>query len=163
MEYLQDIAICGSLAIGGYFASLAGLGLVQNFISERIESEEELERVVHEESEKLGINPKSIIANFISKEGEDYQRIRGARATVKGYDIVKDEIVSSSEIDNENVMGIGIMDIKEGWGANRGAVRHELYHIKNHLPLSDKRFVRLLKWFYQEPAAEIYAVTGIEI
>lgn len=163
MESIQDLLLYGSAIPAAYFAALVTGSIIENFGSQRIRSEEELEAVVKEEAEKLGVDNTNLISNWIGKDNSQYSKILGARSAILGYDTQADEIVPAKCVDGEKVREIKVIDVKEGWGANRGAVRHELYHLKRHLPLSKNKLVGGLKWIYQEPAAVLYAVTGLKV
>lgn len=152
-------------ALGGvvtaYAGFLVGGGLWQNFASESVTSQEQLERIVGEEADKLGLDKSKIIAEFYDKGHKNYGKIRGARSTVLHFDLDRDEFVSGDEVEDKRIGLINLLEIKEGWGANRGAVRHESYHLDKHFPRT-KGIVQMMKWFYQEPAAILYATTGIK-
>lgn len=163
MESIQDLLVYGSAIPAAYVAALVAGGIIQNFGSHRIRSEEELETIVKEEAERLDVDSSILISNWVSKDNPKYSKILGARSTIFGYDTQADELVSAELVDGEKVREVKVIDVKEGWGANRGAVRHELYHLKKHLPLSRNKLVRGLKWIYQEPATVLYAVTGLKV
>ncbi|MBS3086589.1 hypothetical protein J4422_02710 [Candidatus Pacearchaeota archaeon] len=128
------------LAIGSvaYLLGLAGLSSITRVFSERVNSQEDLDRIVKEEVEKLGIT-KPIKANFQTSYAG------GAKKIGEGnYEI-----------------NIG------GFAARRSMVRHELYHIrKGHcekireeIGINDL-FNYLLKY---EPQAIAYQVFGIKL
>ena len=127
--------IKNTLAIfGGYFFLLAGLDVAGKLASEKIKGKENIERVVIEESEKLGINPKTIrIVNYNEAFVAAYTKKVG---------------------DNLYEMGLG----KE---IRRATVKHECYHIANgHC---EKPSDIIDKLFILEPQAIIYATTGLKL
>ncbi|MBW3002995.1 hypothetical protein KY337_00395 [Candidatus Woesearchaeota archaeon] len=142
-------------ALAAYATLMTSGSIIQNF-SERVNSQEELDKIVDEEAQKLGLDPARIVANL--SESPD---VRGARSRVAGFDLKTQELLSYENVDaSKGIIPIRLLTLKKGWGANRGTVRHELYHLCNHLP----RQRNLLKyWFYEEPTAILYAVTGIRL
>lgn len=162
MSLASEIATYAGAGIGGYFGILTTLGLVANFCSERISDEEHFNEVVEEEARKLDLDTSFLDAVWI---GEDDPRNRGHVACCKnyGYDRKQDKIVSAREADGKDIIEIKRLEISEGYTANRGAVRHELYHLKHHFPLAENKWLRKTQWFYKELAAEVYSVTGIKI
>jgi len=161
MVEFYDLALYGAGIAGGYFTLLTTGQIVENFFSQKINSENELERITKEEAEKIGL--KRVLPIYVDKDDPQHKKLRGSRSTITGFNVDDDEFVSSDSIDGEKIVGINLMEIKAGWGANRGTVKHELCHLKNHFPRSKNRLVRLLKWFYQEPIATLYSTTGIKI
>jgi len=130
------------LAGGGlvYFTSIVGLG-VASMCSERIKSNEQLERVIKEESEKL--NLKNVIGIFNKNNPE----------------------ISAREY-TKNICGIRI----GGNYATRCDVKHELYHIYKHRPFQEKtnkkkeQILNWMKyWFLEEPQAMVYEVFEIKL
>jgi len=129
------------LSIGGgtYIASLTILNTVPKLFSERINSQEDLDRVVDEEANKLSMT-KSITPKF-----HDFW------------------IEASIKLDGGNYeIDIG------GFGARRSTVRHELYHIHGgHLEHPWKKsngFLRALNYiFREEPQAIVYGVFRLKL
>ncbi len=141
-----------------YCTSVIGIQIISEIFSQKINTEKQLEEIVKEEAEKIGLDPRSIVSNFVPR-GEAYKYdLRGARSTAKGYDSQKDEIVPVELVDGQGIIKIHVLDILEGWGANRGAVKHELYHLKHHFPRAKNPTIKFLKWLYEEPAASIYSI-----
>jgi hypothetical protein len=164
MEAL-DLAKYAGYALGAYTALLFGAELVQDAISRRIHSQEELETVVKEEAEQLGMNPNSILSSFYRKENPKYNSIWGASCSKDYYYPQKDEFVSPEDIDRNKLVELNIIELREGRGATRGTVRHELYHLFKHLPResNSKLFNFLRGFFYEEPTAVLYSLTGVKI
>ena len=163
MVELYDLALYGAGVVGGYFTFLTTSQIVENLFSQRINSEDELETIAREEAEKIVLkNAKLVLPIYVGRDDPQYKELRGSRCTLRGFNAEDDEFVSSDLIDGNKIIGINLLEIKSGWGANRGTVRHELYPLKKHFPRSKSRLVNLLKWFYQEPAATIYSTTGIK-
>ena len=119
--------------------------------------------MVNEEAEKLGMNGRHVVSNWVARGMKKHGEIRGAGSLIMGYNPKADELVSPDRIDGKDIIGIKVLDLKDGWRATRRTVRHELYHLKKHLPLADNRLLRKVKWLYQEPAADVYALTGLQV
>lgn len=148
-EILQTIATYAVTAIGSYTALMIGAQLTESLASEKIESQEQLDKIVEEEAKKLDIDPRLVVGRFYSN---DDRRIRGARCYIDDFDF------------EERTIPMKVVEIKQGWGARRGAVRHELYHLKNHFPLPKNKALRFLRgFFYEEPTATLYAITGVKL
>jgi hypothetical protein len=162
MEAL-DLAKYAGYALGAYTALLFGAELVQDAISRRIHSQEELEIVVKEEAEQLGMNANSIISSFYRKENPKYNSIWGARCSKDYYYPEKDEFVSLDEVDKDKTIELNIIELREGCGATRGTVRHELYHLFKHLPRESSSRNLLKEFFYEEPTAVLYSLTGVKL
>ena len=162
MKEFYDLLTQGAYATGGYFTLLTLSQLIENFCSQKINSQEELEEIAEEESRRIGLNPNSVIPVYVEKDNPNYKRLYGSRCKVEGYDSENDKFVSSNLIDDKKIICINIMEIKEGWGANRGTVRHEIYHLKKHMPRPKNRIRRKAEWIYQKPAATLYSLTGIK-
>lgn len=146
-EIIDSVAIVG-YAIGGYLATLLGAQLIGHLTSQKIRSQEELDKIVEEEADKLGMDKRTLISKFYSTDDKEYSDILGARCFIEDFDF------------EEHIIPMKVVEIKEGWGARRHTVRHELYHLLKHLP----RKRGLLKYlFYEEPTATIYAITGIKL
>ena len=127
-EVLKDLATYTGIALGGYTALLAGAQLIE-VASEKITSQEQLDRIVDEESDKIGIDKRLVVGKFYAAGDKNYHTIRGARCFIEDFNLEK------------RTIPIKVVEIKEGWGARRGAVRHELYHLKKHLPRKNKNFL----------------------
>ncbi len=149
---LENLAKYTGIALGSYTVLLAGAQAFQDLASEKITSQDQLDRVGDEEAEKLGMDKRTLVAKFYAVGDENYNRINGARCFVEDFDF------------EEHTTPIKVVEIKEGWGASRGAVRHELYHLKNHLPRRKNPITRFLRgFFYEEPTATLYAIKGINL
>lgn len=107
-------------------------------LSRKIISQEDLERVVKEEAEKLNIS-QAVKSEIIPESWADYEELETA-------DCIRHE------------SGINLRFL-EG-NANRIIVRHELYHSR-HKSFDSTIFGSLRYWFYEEPSACLYALTGI--
>ncbi|MBI2112222.1 hypothetical protein HYT52_01675 [Candidatus Woesearchaeota archaeon] len=147
-EILKSIAVWGGSIFGIYTLFLA---FAQSFelFSERIRSEHDLKRIVNEEADKLGMSTRDIVDIFYEKNHKNYKKIRGARCHLD-----TDEFEGSK-------LPIKVIEIKEGYGATRAVVRHELYHLYKHLPR--KKNIPLMNFFYEEPTATLYALTGLKL
>ena len=151
-EILENLPTYAGIAIGTYSALLFGAQVFQDLASEKITSQEQLDTIVDEEADKLGMDKRTLVGRFYAVGDEDYDKIRGARCFQDDFEF------------EGHTIPMKVVEIKEGWGARRGAVRHELYHLENHLPLRKNIIARLLRgFFYEEPTATLYAITGIEI
>ncbi len=148
-EILENLATYTGIALGSYTALLAGAQAVEDLASEKIRTQEQLDKIVDEEADKLGLNKRVVVAKFYTVGDKRYHTIRGARSYVEDFNF------------EEHTIPIKVVEIKEGWGARRGAVRHELYHLKKHLPRKRKSFLK--SFFYEEPTATLYALTGIQL
>lgn len=158
---ISDIPEYIGIAAASYFGLLTLGSIIEN-VSQRIKSEEELKTIATEEAHKLNINTYNLVTNLYKKGTSEYDNLLGARCLIAGFNRLTEEFVSGSEINkNPDVRPIKLLDLKEGWGANRGAIKHELYHFKKHFPRR-RGLLQKLKWFYQEPAAVFYALTGKE-
>jgi len=145
---LEHLAVYTGMALTGYTLALAGAQLVGNLVSEKICSQAHLDQVVEEEARKIGVNQRTLVANFYVRNGPNYNNIRGARSKVDDF------------VFEGRTIPMKVLEIKEGWGASRAAVRHELYHLKKHLP---RKKNRLKSFFYEEPTATVYELTGIKL
>ncbi len=143
-------------AVAAYSTFMIAAATIQTLGSKRINSQEELENIVKEKAENLGLSTNNLIAEFID---EDHPR-KGCRtgACICGFDTEKEEYVSYALIDGKKVREIKIMEIADGFTATEGAVAHELYHLKNHFPKPKSRILKIIKNLYQEPAAAIYGI-----
>jgi len=136
-KYVAEGAGC--LAAGGltYLTALVGSSAVSDVFSKKITSQEDLDGIVSEEVEKLGMD-KPVRANFHGFDRAD------AKKTAKG----------------SYVVNVG------GSFATRGGVRHELYHIhKGHVEDNGKSDLvdKIDYYFRQEPQAIAYEVFRIKI
>jgi len=162
IDYLK-YAGCGLLAATGI---IYGADIVFNFFSEKIKSQSELEAVVNEETKKLGMKSNNILSTFHKKDDTDYYSFFGARSGIVGYDKESKAVTTYDDIDNANIIELKVLDIKEGSRATKQAVRHELYHLSRHLPIPEpkSKIKKFLKYFfYEEPAAILYATTGVKL
>jgi hypothetical protein len=133
------------LSFGCFLCFEISLHLGSRWVYEKIEDESQLERVLNEEKEKLGIKDKVIHARF----GES---VFGEACCEK----LKD---GSYEVRLDSL------------GRNRADVRHELYHIwAGHLDKKGfgnfyigKSEVGLEQFFIEEPAAIVYQALGIKL
>ena len=129
------------LAAGGgiYITTFLGLNVISNLFSERIRNQEDLDRIIAEEAKKLGMTRQ-----VTSKFHNTY------------------EAVARKLEDETYKIDIG------GSGANRGDVRHELYHV--HRGHCDDRkkiendFLNELDYlFRREPQAVAYQVFRLKL
>lgn len=126
------------LAAGGatYIVTLIGLCAAPRLFSERIKSQDDLDKIVKEETERLGMT-KRILARFHNTWREDT-----AKYSMEGRLL-------------DYMINIG------GFGARRTMVRHELYHIhKGHFEHPLRRRGPVLRelhyLFIAEPQAIAY-------
>jgi hypothetical protein len=161
-EIISNILTYSAYAFGGYAAVLAAAELMENFFSKKITCQEQLDEIVNKEADKLGMDKRNIVSTYYSKTHPDYKKIRGARSSVQGWDREKDEIVfyDPAEHRKKGIIPLKVLEVKEGWGSNVGAVRHELYHLAKHLPRK-RNFLKY--FFYEEPTATIYSITGVKL
>lgn len=146
-DILETLVTYAGIAIGSYTALLLGAELIQDLISEKITSKEQLDEIIEEEAENIGLDKRLVVGKLYAS---DDKRIFGARCYVEDFDF------------EEHTIPIKVVELKSGWGATRGAVRHEMYHLKNHFPRTKNRVLRFLKGlFYEEPTATLYAIIGI--
>ncbi len=133
-EYVTEGMKWLSIGGGAYFTTLVGLSGIPKLFSERIKSQEDLDRITSEEAEKLGIE-EPVTPKFHNSWEENSKKL----------------------IDGTYVINIG------GYSARRCTVRHELYHIhRGHLDFMARHESRLLRrldyFFRQEPQAIAYEV-----
>jgi hypothetical protein len=129
-ERKELFGICSGICLT---TILAGLSIIGNWFSERIKSQEDLNRITEEETRKLGIK-RSIRANF--HESDRMDAIQYSDGTCE--------------------INIG------GCTSTRSSVRHELYHIyRGHLDGS--KFMDKDYFLRREPQAIIYEVFRIKI
>lgn len=148
-DWITTAGIIGGSIIGGYTALLFGAQAVQDFASQKITSQKELDQIVEEESARIGLDPESVLADLHLKGTPKYKQILGARCSTPIVDV------------DGTPVQLGYIELKEGYGARKGTVRHELYHIKHHLSREKRGFLR--KFLWEEPTATLYALTGIEL
>lgn len=152
-EILENLLAYAGIALGSYAALLVGAQAFEDFSSEKITSQKQLEKIVNKEAEELGMDKRLIVSKFYTFGDKNYRKIIGARCYIVDFNF------------EESTIPLKVVEIKEGWGARRGAVRHELYHLQNHLPRKKSNLLsRFLKsLFYEEPTATLYAITGIKL
>ncbi|MDP3986656.1 MAG: hypothetical protein Q8P81_00325 [Nanoarchaeota archaeon] len=94
MEEIYDLAFYGASVIGGHITLLTTAQIIENIFSQRITSEDELEKIVAEESEKMNLRDRRLVLPlYIGRDDPDYKNIRGSRCTVRGFDRKSDEFV----------------------------------------------------------------------
>lgn len=135
---LPQLVALGTLgAVSAYTLGLAGVSMLGNVFSEKITSQEHLDRLVREESKSLGMEvPEAVFCEDESKAS-----------------------CQKSE-DNRCRVNIG------GAFATRSTVRHEVYHVHKDHPKkpTEERVTDILKYlFVQEPQAIAYSVLGIKL
>lgn len=141
---LFDYAVVGMkwLAAGGaaYIATLAGLCAVPSLFSEKIKSQNDLDRIVREEAEKL----------------DGTKQLSARQLSARFYDTGMAEVIKMGVGGNSMFYTINL----GGFGANRSIARHELYHIhKGHFgyPWGRSRLLRTLHYLFRaEPQAIAY-------
>ncbi len=146
---LKDVVSVAGALTGGYTLTLLGAQLIEALTGEKITSKSQLEGVIEEESKKLGMQDEIIVGRLYSR---DDKRIKGARCYKRDFNI------------DGKTFSSGVVEIKGGFGATRNVVRHELYHLKNHIPrekIFHNPLLRFLRgFFYEEPTATTYALFG---
>lgn len=165
MDELIELAQYIGGAAAGYFTLLTAGSLIQ-MRSEHVHSQERLEEIVIEEAEALGLKPGRIIATLYEADGSktnpdegDDKKIISSRTQVIGFNLETERWFPFEDIDDKVIIPVTLLDIKKDKnGAHRGTVRHELYHAAKHFPLGTG--IRRLEWFYKEPAAVLYAISG---
>ena len=151
-EILENLPTYTGIALGAYTALLVGAQVVQDLATEKIKSKEQLDEIVEEESKRLGMDSRLVVGKFYAVGDKDYDRILGARCYQDDFEF------------EGHTLPFKVVEIKEGWGARRGAVRHELYHLHRHMPLRKNPIAKFLRgFFYEEPTATLYATTGIKL
>ncbi len=151
-ELLENLLTYTGIGLGAYTTFLLGAQGFQDLASEKITSQKQLDSVIEEESKKLGMDSRLVVGKFYAVSNKNYNRIRGARCFQDDFEF------------EGHTLHIKVVEIKEGWGARRGAVRHELYHLHKHFPLRKNPVAKLLRgFFYEEPTATLYATTGIKL
>ena len=150
-EVATGIGIVGQCLVG-YATLLFSAQAISSLLSEKIQSQEQLERVVEEEADILGLDKRSLIAKYYSSEDENYDHIFGARCCITNFEF------------EGHMIPMKVVEIKEGWGARRTAVRHELYHLLKHFPVKKNLVARFIRGaLYEEPTAILYEITGIKV
>jgi hypothetical protein len=164
-EVIDTVAKCVGYGFAGYFSLLTIGSLVQTFGSKKIRSSKDLERVAKDVAEELDLDTHNLVTLFYEKGHPKHDEIRrsGSRSRLSGLDTRKRKLMPYGDVDGERVVELQVLETAEGWGAREGMVRHAAYHLKHHLPRSSNSLVRQLKWGYQEPAAVLYAISGIKI
>ena len=122
------------LAIGGisYIAAMTGLSWTHG-LSEKIRSQEELEKVVDEEATKLGLDSSKIDAKYNEERSK-------AKKNGERYDL----------------------HLEGNWSSStRATVRHELYHILKED--FGERTTLLKYLFMNEPSALIYGSFKVKL
>lgn len=152
---MNQVEILDYITGGINFIAIAGLGVSVAYLSsmlllsdlhhypknQRIKTQEELEKVVKEEAEKLNIDFNKIKVNFYG-ENMNLFISGGTYAQKKGnfYEL---------HFDGENSVTIRV-------------VRHELYHVfKKDCDRDKKSLIYYL--FVAEPRASLYGVFGIKL
>jgi hypothetical protein len=130
----------------GYNMFLGAAMLVSNAFSERISNQQQLERIISEEKKKIGsTTPLSV--RLYSKEEAKARGIKHPQHVKVTYE--------NGEVTHR-------IDMIEGYFATRAITRHEIHHFANKnidkmaLPKHPNAY-----WFISEPAANLYALTGI--
>lgn len=149
----KDILDCATegmkwLAMGGlsYIGMLAGSQAISAKYSQRIETQAELESIVEEEAQKLGL--KKRVKAFL------HDGLKASSDKIRWYS--EDGDFSYYKID------VG------GFQAKRSTVKHELYHIhKGHFErrenIRSKILQELAYLFKYEPQATLYELFGIKV
>ena len=136
VEYAAEVLWWTCLGGVSYASILLGVSLPQHF-GKRINSQEELEKIVAEEAPKLGLDPSNIHSSYgIDKYGNG----------ISCYSV-------------KLAHGYGL-HIGHPFFATRGVIRHELYHIADgHCDnmVVRSKFKNLLAYLLNdEPKAIIY-------
>jgi hypothetical protein len=158
-EIIKDISIYASYALGAYTLMLITGYALQDFCSRRISNKRELEMEVKKEAEIQGVkNP--IIIDFAERNSPRYKKMRGPRASISAYNRDTRKLVPFKDAEtSEGIFPINILHVREGSECNTGMVKHEIYHLKHHLPGPRNKILNGLKYFfYEEPSAILYAL-----
>lgn len=151
-DLLENLPTYAGIILGAYTALLAGAQAFQDIASQKITSQKQLDTVVKKEAEKLGMDTRRVVGTFYAAGDINYNKLFGARSFQDDFEFEGHKIP------------LDVVELKEGWGARRGAVRHELYHLHKHFPLKKNPLARSLRgFFYEEPTATLYAITGIKL
>jgi hypothetical protein len=128
----------GGAAYAGYLITLAGIQIGTSLCSKRIETREELDKIIEEEKQKLGL--KDNIRGFLLEEP-------AARC---------DKYGSEQDLRYE---------ICVGWlGASRITIKHELYHIYKKDKDLKTFFDKFIKYpFVYEFKATAYELFGVKL
>ncbi|MAG37824.1 hypothetical protein CMI45_00345 [Candidatus Pacearchaeota archaeon] len=135
---------------------LSGMFVKSAFLSEKINSQSQLERVIDEEKEKLGLGSVEVEGKLVDK-GFQYE----GRDATKG-------IAAWAVKDWDDQYKIFLIN---GRGNTRDGVRHELYHLARGMEEptgkgSNKSTFNNWEADYllsEEPQAVIYAATGLKL
>lgn len=135
LEILKGSAIVCAAAIPFLLGIVYASVFESTLFNKKIKSQEELEKIVKEESKKLKLDhikinviyePKKRRDNNIRKNGDEYE-----------------------------------LHIKNNFLSTRASVRHEVYHIKKGD--CNRKYDILYNLFVEESRAQLYATFGIKI
>ena len=130
---IKRTLLAGAIA----YPSLFAIDLITDFTSKRIETQKELEKIVHEEALNLNMNTDKI-------KCELKEKTTGSSAY-------------GEKLEYHHLFVGGLL-------ANRKIVKHELYHIYDkHCNHETKLKEELNYWLIEEPQAIIYSLTGIKL
>ncbi len=162
-EIVENLAKAAGYSAGAYGILLTGGSVLEALFSHRIRSHEQLDAVLDEEAGKLEGDESSLGAKFYSNRDRGFNKIRGARSSKSGFDLENDIFLSLDAVNGSTIVPVDLIEIKQGWGASIGAVRHELYHLSKHFPRGGGFGGFLKYWLYEEPTAILYATTGLKL
>jgi hypothetical protein len=133
VEFVVAGGVCG---LAGYFTLLEGLQFIDAIspFNKKVKSQAQLEKVVRERAQKLGLNPNNIDVKY-SWIGETYADKRGER---------------------------DILSLGNGLGCKINSVDHELCHIKNR-DCDREESKDWYYYFVAEPRAVLYEVFGLKV
>lgn len=133
-QYLPQIAATGVLGASLGYIGLAGSSYLGSLFSEKVTSQEHLERMVQEESEKLGMEvPEAVLCE-------------------------EDDAGCARSDDDRFRVRIG------GTAARRDVVKHEVYHaFKKHPKKPGEKETPFKHYLIDEPQAMAYAHLGVKL
>lgn len=180
MDVYEVVNTCAAYALYGFCGWVGTLFAVQGLnrlVTKKMNSQEELESIVEQEAAKLKLDTKRLIVVYDKRLTSKARRVKGYDADknvvrariIKWYDDTKEDVFSPAallpaEEKHKNIVEFKIIETGI-FGTSRIDVRHELYHLANHM--ANRNEGLLGKWayylLYAEPTATLYALTGIKL
>jgi hypothetical protein len=137
-----------------YYILLMMGSLAETFLSKKIKNEKELQGIINEEADRLGMGSKNLIGTLVP--------YRKSTSSVWYFDIEDEK--NPRMICKEQINGKKILQIKEvrvgGSQATRAHARHEVYHLaKGHCENADSGYRDNIRYlFFEEPCAILYSL-----